>query len=296
MRYGYWVNTLLLVYLFLLLYSGCRDGVRRSECFNFRSRKRATTRSRNRAALSPLESIELAASREICPIAVAAISWRKQWVKSELCKVKHGPECFIRDDDSDDSEESKKRDMRDEVPLKLNRPWLRHTAEAIDIRLEILASDMDDTDEWQTMKKLVTLLGSLSNMAEDDPKLVLEEYKEIWDTFRAANAVEAEFPITLFSVAEKVEMSRIMSIGGAMYRAASCNAALLGVRGEKIEKKEGDEVEEPPRDLGALAMNIYGGLLDGKDFFGDKKWFTREEDKEMLKSINQLRTESRKRG
>ncbi|KAF2736389.1 hypothetical protein EJ04DRAFT_511062 [Polyplosphaeria fusca] len=238
-------------------------------------------------------------------------------------KAKHGPECFYRDEDEDEEEDEgegegegesegegekekdkekekkkkkKKRDMRDEVPLRLNRPWCRHTAESLDARLKYLGADMDHTEEHRNLKKLVKLLHRLSDYEEDSPKLDFDEYREIWMTGKTAFTSEMDFPITMFSVAEKSELTRIYAAAGAVYRVAAVNAALLRLRPQKESSTEGSMDEEESRELKQLALDLYGAILDAKDFFPVKKWLTIEEDVRVLAAIEQIRSESRKRG
>ncbi|KAF2260121.1 hypothetical protein CC78DRAFT_536631 [Lojkania enalia] len=209
-------------------------------------------------------------------------------------RVRHGPECFYREDDDEEGEAGKMRDLRDALPLKLDRPWLLRTASDIRTRLQVLCGDIDHTDEYQTILKLTELLDRLGNLLDDDPKLELRDYQELWDVPKKAFAASNELPITTLSVAEINELTRLMIIGQVVFRMAAMNAVFRGLKGERSEDEHGFQAAND--DYRDVALNIYGGLLDGKDYFPKKRWFEKEEDVRMLEAINKLKSEARRRG
>lgn len=226
----------------------------------------------------------------------------------------HGPECFYHSDDSDNDSSlatQKRRDMREEVPLNLNRPYLLQTASDIALRLKYLAKQEEDTESYERMVRLQKLLTRLGNMDSDVPKLELEEYVEIWTTIRDGFDAANEIPLQTLTLNEQNHLKHVKWNAECVWGVAAVNAAVRRLPPIKTklpsEDTEGEigtsenEGEEAKRtliegNLQSMGFKIHGLLLDSKDFWPEnKRWFSREEEEEIMGVVWRVFREGKKR-
>jgi hypothetical protein len=116
-----------------------------------------------------------------------------------------GPECFLSATSADldydtNPETTTRRDMRELVPMRLDRPWLLATAKDIQLRLEVLCREQAHTAEYADVLDMIRVLETLGSMNEDNPQLELSEYREIFITLRDGLRASDELPTRLISV------------------------------------------------------------------------------------------------
>lgn len=224
-----------------------------------------------------------------------------------------GPECFLSatsaDLDSDtDTETTARRDMRELVPLRLNRPWLLATSKDIQLRLQVLCKEQAHTAEYADILDMIQMLERLGSMDEDNPKLELSEYREIFITLRDGLRAGDELPSRLISVRERPSIQNVQFSAECVWGVAVLNSALRRLEGSKLASQEEEEVEGGyvdgdggagntfEGDLQALSGKINGLLLDSKDNFPEgEKWFGREDEVRILETVVRVAKEAGKR-
>jgi hypothetical protein len=242
-----------------------------------------------------------------------------------------GPECFLSatasdttsdsssssTDDSDDDEYSEnrkdgRRDMRALVPLRLYRPWLLSTAADIHLRLSIACASVSHTSDYAAVLSMLEMMEKLGNMEEDNPKLELREYREIFITLRDGLRATDEMPIRVVSAGERPAILNVQFAAECVWGVAVVNAALRQLEGTKVGHggREGgdygqdgigvDDDELTGKtfhgDLLMLSGNINGLLLDSKDNFpGGEKWFGKEDEERILETVVRVMKEAAKR-
>lgn len=224
-----------------------------------------------------------------------------------------GPECFLSatsaDLDSDtDTETTARRDMRELVPLRLNRPWLLATSKDIQLRLQVLCKEQAHTAEYADILDMIQMLERLGSMDEDNPKLELSEYREIFITLRDGLRAGDELPSRLISVRERPSIQNVQFSAECVWGVAVLNSALRRLEGSKLAIQEEEEVEGGyvdgdggagntfEGDLQALSGKINGLLLDSKDNFPEgEKWFGREDEVRILETVVRVAKEAGKR-
>lgn len=224
----------------------------------------------------------------------------------------HGPECFYRSSDESDSETDssttdsstspsassppERRDMRDEVPLKLNRPYLRQTASDILLRLRLLAKNEEGSEDYERLVNLAQLLTWLSNMESESPKLEMPEYAKIWMTIRDGMQAANDMTLQILSFQEEQRLREIKWTANCMWGVGCLNAAVRRLDPEQRFEEGSEYVRTFEGDLRSLSGQIHGLLLDSKDFWPEgKKWFGSEEEERILEAVWRVYCESQRR-
>jgi hypothetical protein len=211
-----------------------------------------------------------------------------------------GPECFLGATSSDLEEETGRRDMRELVPLRLNRPWLLATAQDIQLRLEVLCKEQIHTFEYTAMLTMMRMLEKLGSMQEDNPKLELSEYREIFIALRDGLRAGDELPTRVISVRERPSIQNVQFSAECVWGVAVVNAALRRLEGTRVGVEEVDAEDGSGMtfegDLMTLSGKINGLLLDSKDNFPEgEKWFGREDEERILEAVVRVMKEAGKR-
>ncbi|KAF2692128.1 hypothetical protein K458DRAFT_482718 [Lentithecium fluviatile CBS 122367] len=220
-----------------------------------------------------------------------------------------GPECFLSATTSDidsepesDSEEAKEkpqpRDIRTQVPLRLNRPWLLATAADIRLRLEVLyRKSSSHTSDYRAILSMLQTMERLGRKDEDSPKLELSEYREIFVHMRDGIKAADEMQMRIVSVKERPVLQQIHYSAECVWGVAVVNAALRRLDGTATGKEDGDGMGPTfEGDLMMLSAKINGVLLDSKDNFPEGgKWWVVEEERAVLEAVVRVQKEAGKR-
>lgn len=232
-----------------------------------------------------------------------------------------GPECFLsgtsadtvssedeKEDGANEEAKSKPRDIRHLVPLRLNRPYLLATSSDLHLRLTHLCQSSSHTPEYTAVLSMIGMLERLGKMEEDDPKLELSEYREIFIALRDGLRASDELPVRIVSVRERPGIQGVQFAAECVWGVAVVNAALRKIEGTKLTTtdgngEEGVEVDDGEGtgktfhgDLMALSGKINGLLLDSKDNFPEgEKWWGREDEERILETVVRVMKEAGKR-
>jgi hypothetical protein len=234
-----------------------------------------------------------------------------------------GPKCFLSatssDIDSDstnegvEKKETERRDMRDLVPLRLPRSYLLSTAADIRLRLSITCSSVSHTSDYQSVISMLEMMERLGNMHDDNPKLELKEYREVFITLRDGLRASDEMPVRVVSVLERPTIQNVQFAAECVWGVAVVNAALRQLEGTKVGRGgavgegasgeddiDADDGEGTGKtfhgDLLMLSGKINGLLLDSKDNFPvGEKWFGREDEERILETVVRVMKEAGKR-
>lgn len=217
-------------------------------------------------------------------------------------QTEFGPECFysaISSEDESDENSTGRRDIRDLVPLRLNRSSLQASARDIKLRLEFLCKSVAHTADYEAVLSLVEIAEKLAAMPSENPKLSLREYGDIWTTIRDGVAAANDMPLQVVSINEQDELRRVKWNAECCWGVAVLNAAMRGLDGSKIEQLVDDSEERRVTfggDLRTMSYKINGLLLDSKDFFPEgERWFTREQEELILEAVVRVYAEAEKR-
>lgn len=218
-------------------------------------------------------------------------------------QVQHGPECFYASTsdavDNAERDKHKRRDIRDLVPLRLNRPLLLSIARDLKVRLALLCKAEAHTADHLAVQNLIRLVERLGRMDDENPRLEHAEYLEIWTTIRDGVQGANDMPLQTISINEGEELKKLRWTAEVVWGVACLNAAVRNLPGEAVEVagQDGGPVREAWKgDLRALSFKILGLVLDSKDFFpeGDK-WFGTEQEEAILEVVGRVWNEASRR-
>jgi hypothetical protein len=179
--------------------------------------------------------------------------------------------------------------MRQELPLQLDRDFLRETASDIKLRLQYFGKDEEGSDPYDGLMEFHRFLLRLADMDTDNPNLDLGQYAEIWMSLRDGMAHNEQLHISFISIDERRQLETLRWAAEVVWRVACVNAAIRRLEGTKVAGADeatfggGERAMGYDGDLRGLARKIFGVLLDSKDGFPlGKRWFNKDEEERIL--------------
>lgn len=181
-------------------------------------------------------------------------------------------------------------DLRDLLPLELNRPRMKAVAQHIEYWLPMLYKEEESPYIYGAMSHLSKLLNTLAELPAKNPHLSLLEYVEIADIFAAAIATHRQMTFQILSNKALKEIQRLGSRAHLVHLGAALNAALQNLEGGPVDQKH------PPKTNIRLKMArkavlpswLNFTLLEIKESLGEgKRRFTREQERGSSRSTGQ---------